>query len=112
MEQYFASTDEFKINVERVQQEASEFRDIVTEAIQNPILRRAIEGLNVLSAAARMNLKYRAGSWKPLVESHKQIVAALETRDSSLAQQAITNHMQTLASLFSNDASGKDEKNG
>lgn len=108
MEDYFAASKSTGIDVERVQQDAEKFRSIIGEAIRNPILLRALEGLNVLSAATRTQLGNHGGSWEPLMESHKRIVAALESRDPKLAQQAMTAHLQTIRSLLATEIPDKD----
>lgn len=108
MEEYFAASHESGIDVERVQQDAAEFRAIIGEAIQNPILLRALEGLNVLSAATRTQLGSYKGSWEPLMDSHKRIVAALESRDPIQAQQTMKAHLQTIQNLIAIDMPTKD----
>jgi DNA-binding FadR family transcriptional regulator len=100
MEVYFEQREDHGLDPERVQRDAQAFRDILAQSIQNPILLRALEGIDVLSAATRTNLTGLSRSWKPLIESHRRIVKALEQRDPKAARRSVREHIETLAGLY------------
>ena len=96
MDQYFSRCEEGEVDLERVQQDAQEFRRIIGLGIHNPILLRSLEGIDVLSAAVRSRLDGWSGSWEWLMESHRKILAALEGHDSTAAQEAVVAHIRTI----------------
>lgn len=100
METYFEEQGHSELDPQRVQRDAQEFRNILKRSIQNPILLRSLEGIDVLSAATRTKLTGRAISWRPLVQSHRRIVAALQLRDPIAAREAVRRHIQTLADIY------------
>lgn len=87
---------------------AEEFRAVIEEAVDNPILTRAVKSLDVLSAAIR-NRMTALGSMQQLLANHKRIVQALVEHDPRAAQQALEAHIDYLCeacevTLRENDA--------
>jgi len=74
---------------------AQEFRDILEEGIDNPILSRAVKSLDMLSAAIRSHVT-TVGSVTELLANHRRIVEALIRHDPSAARQALDAHIAYL----------------
>ena len=77
---------------------AQEFRTIIEDAVDNPILTRAVKSLDVLSAATRNRIT-AAGSLQRLLENHRRILEALIHHDSLAAQQALEAHIDYLGDV-------------
>lgn len=84
---------------------AQQFRDIISEAADNPILVRAIMSLDLLSAAARNRMTGR-GTLEQLLENHRRMVQALIAHDPVAAREALEAHIDYLAKANSVDAPG------
>lgn len=74
---------------------AEEFRAVIEEAVNNPILTRAVKSLDFLSAAIRDRVT-AIGSMEQLLANHKRIVEALIAHDPPAAQQALEAHIDYL----------------
>ena len=85
-----------KLDADRFNELALEFRAIIEEAVGNPILVRAVKSLDLLSAATRDRLADR-GSLERLLENHRHIVEALINHDPAAAQHALEAHIDYLA---------------
>ncbi|HWM26853.1 MAG TPA: FadR/GntR family transcriptional regulator [Woeseiaceae bacterium] len=83
------------VDARRVNDLAQEFRGVIEEAVDNPILTRAVKSLDVLSAATR-NKIIAVGSLDRLVGNHKRMVDALIAHDPLAAQQALEAHIDYL----------------
>lgn len=83
------------IDKSRVHELAREFRGMIEEAVDNPILIRAVKSLDVLSGATRDRL-LAAGSLQQLLINHRRIVQALIRHDPVAAQQALEEHIDYL----------------
>jgi DNA-binding FadR family transcriptional regulator len=77
---------------------AQEFRSIIEEAVDNPILTRAVKSLDVLSAATRDRIT-STGALQQLLENHRRMVEALIRRDPVAAQGALEEHIDYLAGI-------------
>ncbi len=75
---------------------AQQFRDIIAEAADNPILVRAIMSLDLLSAAARSRMTGR-GTLEQLLENHRRMLQALIAHDPVAAREALEAHIDYLA---------------
>ena len=89
---------------------AQEFRDIVEEACDNPILNRALRSLDILSDATRTRLT-EVKSAEQLLLNHKRIVGALLAHDPQQAQRAAEAHIDYLSECCEKSDSGRKEKN-
>lgn len=74
---------------------AQEFRDIIEEAVDNPLLTRAVKSLDILTASTRQRMS-GMGSSAQLLANHKRIVEALIAHDPAGAQQALAAHIDYL----------------
>lgn len=84
---------------------AQQFRDIISEAADNPILVRAIMSLDLLSAAARNHMTGR-GALEQLLENHRKMLRALIAHDPIAAKAALEAHIDYLAKANTVDSSG------
>jgi len=84
---------------------AQQFRDIIAEAADNPILVRAVMSLDLLSAAARSRMTGRA-RLEQLLENHRKMVQALIAHDPLAAKKALEAHIDYLATANTVDAPG------
>jgi GntR family transcriptional repressor for pyruvate dehydrogenase complex len=87
-----------KIDAGRFDELAQQFRSIVEESVDNPILVRAAKSLDVLSAATRDRIT-QAGSLERLLENHRHMVEALVRHDPDAVQQALEAHIDYLAEV-------------
>lgn len=87
---------------------AQQFRDIIAEAADNPILVRAIMSLDLLSAAARNRMTSR-GTLEQLLENHRRMLEALIAHDPVAARSALEAHIDYLARA--NTVDGPDASN-
>jgi GntR family transcriptional regulator, transcriptional repressor for pyruvate dehydrogenase complex len=83
---------------DRFNELAQEFRGIIEDALDNPILTRAVKSLDVLSAATRNRIS-SADSMDRLLENHRAMVEALIRHDSMAAQQALEAHIDYLSEV-------------
>lgn len=103
-----ANLAEFERTIEQYQEEeldparlnelAQEFRGIIENAVDNPILTRAVKSLDVLSAASRSRSIAR-GSLRRLLENHRRMVEALVRHDPVAAQQALEAHIDYVSDI-------------
>jgi GntR family transcriptional regulator, transcriptional repressor for pyruvate dehydrogenase complex len=77
---------------------AEEFRAVIQDAVDNPILTRAVKSLDILSAATRNRLA-AVGSLERVLENHRRIVDALVHHDSLSAQRALEAHIDYLSEV-------------
>ncbi|HNR21832.1 MAG TPA: FadR/GntR family transcriptional regulator [Steroidobacteraceae bacterium] len=83
------------LDVRRVNALAEEFRAIIEGAVSNPILSRAVKGLDSLTTATR-NRALSAVPADRLLANHRRIVEALAQRDPAAAQRALEAHIDYL----------------
>lgn len=81
---------------------AQQFRDIIAEAADNPILVRAIMSLDLLSAAARSRMSGR-GTHEQLLRNHRKMLQALIAHDPVAARAALEAHIDYLAKVHTVD---------
>jgi DNA-binding FadR family transcriptional regulator len=103
-----ANLAEFELTIEQSKEEeldparlnelAQEFRGIIENAVDNPILTRAVKSLDVLSAASRSRSTAR-GSLRRLLENHRRMVEALVQHDPVAAQQALEAHIDYVSDI-------------
>lgn len=84
-----------KVDVRRFNALAEEFRAIIENAVNNPILSRAVRGLDNLTSATR-DRTLAAVSTDRLLANHRRIVDALVRRDPAAAQRALEAHIDYL----------------
>lgn len=84
---------------------AQQFRDIIAEAADNPILVRAIMSLDLLSAAARNRMTGRA-TLERLLENHRRMLQALIAHDPVAAREALEAHIDYLVKANTVDGPG------
>ncbi len=84
---------------------AQQFRDIISEAADNPILVRAIMSLDLLSAAARNRMSGR-GTLEQLLANHRKMLQALIAHDPVAARAALEAHIDYLAKTNRADGAG------
>jgi DNA-binding FadR family transcriptional regulator len=77
---------------------AQEFRGIVEDAVDNPILARAVKSLDVLSEATRRRIT-KGGTLERLLDNHRRMVEALVRHDAAGAQQALEAHIDYLSEV-------------
>lgn len=110
IEHYFQTCGDGDADLLRIQHDAREFRQIIKKGIKNPIINRVLDGLDVMSTAARTQLEQHRDSWQPLVNAHKAIVTSLENHDPAAAQQAVHNLLDTMERFGENASKDKDKK--
>lgn len=91
------------IKLERIHELAHAFRQTIRKAANNAILARAVESLDILSAAARSSSKGKIAESKPLLElsiSHGRIVEALESHDADRSREAVVAHLNLLSGIY------------
>jgi len=98
LETLIAQSRAGKLDVERVNALAEEFRAIIEGAVSNSILTRAVKGLDTLSAATRQRALSAASATR-LLDNHRRIVKALVRRDSRAAQRALEAHIDYLGEV-------------
>lgn len=84
---------------------AQQFRDIIAEAADNPILVRAVMSLDLLSAAARNRMSGRV-TLEQLLENHRKMLQALIAHDPVAAKAALEAHIDYLAKANAVDGPG------
>lgn len=77
---------------------AEEFRAIIVEAVDNPILTRAVTTLDILSTATRYRMTAR-GSLARLLANHRGIVEGLRARDPERTRRALEAHIDYLCEI-------------
>lgn len=77
---------------------AEEFRAIIDEAVDNPILTRALTTLDILSTATRYRMT-ALGSLQQLLANHRRIVETLRAHDPAAAQRALEAHIDYLCDI-------------
>lgn len=80
---------------DRFNELARQFRGILEEGIDNPILARAVKSLDLLSDAIRSKLS-PAGSAEQLLTNHRRMVEALIRHDPTAARRALDAHIDYL----------------
>lgn len=81
---------------------AQQFRDVIAEAADNPILVRAVMSLDLLSAAARSRLAGH-GMLERLLANHRSMLKALIAHDPVAAKAALEAHIDYLAQAHAVD---------
>src|SRR5690606_5354146 len=82
----------------RINKLAEEFRATIVEAVDNPILNRAVTSLDILSTATRYRMTEKS-SLSQLLVNHRRIVAALAARDPDAARRALEAHIAYLGEI-------------
>ncbi len=82
----------------RINKLAEEFRAIVEDAVDNPILNRAVASLDILSTATRYRMT-EPELLKQVLANHRRIVAALAAHDPDAARQALEAHLDHLCEV-------------
>jgi GntR family transcriptional repressor for pyruvate dehydrogenase complex len=70
-----------------------ELHAIITEAAGNPLLKRFMSSIGVLSQASRHKTAVMPGVTATSLAHHREIVAALEARDPQAAKAAMLRHL-------------------
>lgn len=112
-----ANLDEFQKLAERTRDEADvvskcdelakQFRAVIQDAADNPILTRAVTSLDILTTTTRRGLTSRT-SLQRLLDNHRHIVAALAAHDPEAAQRALEAHIDYLCELY--DIERRDDR--
>lgn len=95
LERLVDSAQRDKLDRQRFHELAEEFRAIVEEAADNPILVRAVMSLDLLSAAARHRMS-GSGSLERLLANHRRMLQALIRHDPAAAREALEAHIDYL----------------
>jgi GntR family transcriptional repressor for pyruvate dehydrogenase complex len=74
--------------------------EIITGAARNPLLERFMASISALGRASRQRTVHMSGMTATAVEHHKQIVAALEARDSQAAGAAMLCHLEYVEKMY------------
>jgi GntR family transcriptional regulator, transcriptional repressor for pyruvate dehydrogenase complex len=92
------SSDDEQIAGARINELAEEFRAIVENSVDNPILNRAVTSLDILSTATRYRITEK-GSLEQLLVNHRRIVTALAAHDPDAARRALEAHIDYLCEI-------------
>lgn len=87
-----------QVEAARINKLAEAFRGIIQDAVDNPILNRAVASLDILSTATRYRMTAK-GSLQQLLVNHQRIVAALAAHDPAAARQALEAHIDYLCEI-------------
>jgi DNA-binding FadR family transcriptional regulator len=89
------STRDEEPDLSKINKLAEQFRAIIADAIDNPILNRALASLDILSTATRYRMTER-GSLVQLLDNHRRIVEALAAHDPAAARRALEANIDYL----------------
>ena len=73
-----------------------DFHLAVHKAAKNVVLRKEIQALDTRLSPYRRFITFRTGRTQTALKEHDQILRALQKRDSSLAQSAMSDHVRIL----------------
>ena len=85
------------IERDRIHELAQAFRNVLEEAIANPILARSVRSLDLLSEATRSSITSTTVA-KQLLHSHRRMLEALINHDPQAATAAFDAHIDILCS--------------